>query len=111
MKRSIIFTIALCLACVSRAQSLVSPEVHTDGTVTFRMKAPNAKAVQLHCEGVSATAMQKDTNGVWSLTTDVLEPDIYAYWFYVDGLRVIDPVNPLSKYCLLDIDSEVHVPG
>ena len=93
------------------AQQTVSPEVQSGGRVTFRLNAPGAKEVRVRCEGVKATAMQKDDQGVWSLTTDPLEPDLYAYSFNVDGLRVIDPANPLLKYNLLNTDSQVHVPG
>jgi len=93
------------------AQPLVSPEVHPDGRVTFRLRAPDAKEVVLRCEGTKAGPMQKGEGGVWSLTTEPLEPDIYAYSFVVDGLKVIDPANPLLKYNLLNTDSQVHVPG
>ena len=55
--------------------------------------------------------MLKDSAGVWSLTTEPLEPDFYTYSFVVDGVRMTDPVNPLLKYNLLNSDSEVHVPG
>jgi len=55
--------------------------------------------------------MEKSEQGVWSATTGSLEPDIYAYSFSVDGLRMIDPTNSLLKYNLLNIDSQVHVPG
>ncbi len=93
------------------AQPVFSPDVQADGRVTFRLWAPNAKDVQLHCEGVKNTAMQKDDHGVWTFTTDPLAPDIYVYSFNVDGLHLIDPANPLIKYNLLNTDSEVHVPG
>ncbi|HTY86861.1 MAG TPA: alpha/beta hydrolase-fold protein [Candidatus Acidoferrum sp.] len=93
------------------AQPVVSPEVQPDGRVTFRLSAPNAREVQLRCEGVSHSAMQKDDRGVWTFTTDPLEPDIYAYSFNVDGLRVIDPSNPFQKYNLLNTESQVEVPG
>ncbi len=92
-------------------QPLRSPEVHDDGRVTFRLRAPNAKEVVLRCEGTTASAMQKDAQGIWSVTTEPMEPDIYAYSFNVDGLHVIDPANPLLKYNLLNTDSQVHVPG
>ncbi len=101
----------LMLAAPAFAQQIVSPEVQPDGRVTFRLKAPAAKAVQLHCEGVKNPVMEKDDQGVWSFTTDPLEPDIYAYSFNVDGLRLTDPVNPLLKYNLLNSESQVHVPG
>ena len=102
---------ALLFAVPAFAQPIVSPEVHTDGTITFRLPAPNAKEVQLHCEGVRNSAMQKDDHGVWTFTTEPLEPDIYVYSFSVDGLRVIDLANPLLKYNLLNTDSQVEVPG
>ncbi len=103
--------LALVLATSAFAQRLVSPDVQPDGRVIFRLKASNAKEVQVHCEGVKENAMQKDDQGVWSLTTEPLEPDIYSYSFTVDGLRTIDPNNPSLKYNLLNTDSQVHVPG
>lgn len=102
---------ALLFALPAFAQPLVSPEVQADGRVTFRLQAPNAKEVQLHCEGVSNPVMQKDDRGVWTFTTGPLEPDIYVYSFSVDGLRVIDPNNPFLKYNLLNTESQVEVPG
>jgi enterochelin esterase-like enzyme len=101
----------LSAATTAAAQTLVSPEVHPDGCVTFRLRAPNAKEVVLHCEGTKAGPMQKDKDGVWSVTTEPMKPDIYAYSFQVDDLRTIDPSNPLLKYNLLNTDSQVHVPG
>lgn len=101
----------LTVAAPVFAQPPVSPQVHADGRVTFRLRAPNAKEVMVRCEGTKPLPMQKDERGVWSATTDPLEPDIYAYSFAVDGLRVIDPANPLLKYNLLNTDSQVHVPG
>ena len=56
--------------------------------------------------------MEKNDEGVWSLTSEALEPDIYAYSFVVDGVRTrYDPSNPLLKYNLLNTDSQVDVPG
>jgi enterochelin esterase-like enzyme len=89
----------------------VSPEVHSDGSVTFRFRAPNAKAVQLAREGTEPQAMQKDAEGVWSLTTTPLAPDYYGYSFVADGVRLIDPSNPLLKPNLLATENAVHVPG
>jgi enterochelin esterase-like enzyme len=109
MKYPLFFS--LLLASCAFAQQIVSPEVQPDGRVTFRLKASGAKEVQLHCEGVTNSIMQKDEQGVWSFTTDPLEPDIYVYSFDVYGMHVIDPVNRLQKYNLLTTDSEVHVPG
>src|SRR5271157_5417283 len=93
------------------SQSAPAPEVQPDGRVTFRLNAPGAREVRLQCESLQPATMQKDDHGVWSFTTEPLEPDFYGYSFLVDGLRVIDLNNPLMKYNLLNSESQVHVPG
>jgi enterochelin esterase family protein len=90
---------------------LISPEVHADNRVTFRFRAPNAKEVLLAREGTEPVAMQKEEQGVWSVTTAPLEPDFYGYSFVADGVRLIDPSNPLLKPNLFNTQSVVHVPG
>ncbi len=74
---------------------LVSPEVHADGSVTFRFRAPNALDVKLAREGAEPVAMQKDDQSVWIVTTAPLAPDYYGYSFVADGVRLLDPQNPL----------------
>jgi enterochelin esterase-like enzyme len=106
---AVLFLVAF--ATSASAQSLVSPEVHVDGRVAFRLQAPNAKDVVLRCEGVTPATMQKDDKGVWSITTEPLAPDIYVYSFAVDGIRVLDPGNPVLKYNLFNTENQVHVPG
>ncbi|HXM62740.1 MAG TPA: alpha/beta hydrolase-fold protein [Terriglobales bacterium] len=90
---------------------LVSPEVHADGGVTFRFRAPNAVDVKLALEGAEPVSMQKDDHGVWTVTTAPLAPDFYGYVFIADGVRLIDPENPLLKPNLLATQNLVHVPG
>ena len=92
-------------------EPLISPEVHSDNRVTFRFRAPNAKEVLLDREGTEPVPMQKDEQGVWSITVDPLEPDFYGYTFEADGVRLIDPSNHLMKPNLLNPQSVVHVPG
>ncbi len=113
MKHQVFFLVAAVVAMTTPGfgQRVVSPEVGPDGKVTFRLKAPDASKVEVHCEGVKESAMQKDDQGVWSLTSEALEPDIYSYNFTVDGVRAIDPSNPLIKYNLINISSEAHVRG
>lgn len=89
-----------------------SPEVAQDGRVTFRLRAPNAKQVTLARAGSRPVPMQKDEQGVWSITTDALSPDIYPYNFNVDGITIADPTNPLVKPVVMGgHQSFVHVPG
>jgi enterochelin esterase family protein len=90
-----------------------SPEVAPDGKVTFRFRAPDAKEVAV--TGLAAgqrLAMQKDDKGIWSATTDALQPDLYTYSFNVDGATVTDPGNPLLKSSYGSAgQSFVRVPG
>lgn len=58
---------------------------------------PHAKAVVLAREGVPQAPMTRDEEGVWSLTTEPLDPDYWGYSFLADGVRLIDPGNPLMK--------------
>jgi len=92
--------------------ALVTPEVHSDNSVTFRFRAPNAKEVTLRREGLAdPLPMQKDEKDVWSVTTPSWSPDYYGYSIFVDGQRTIDPFNPLLKPNLLSTENMVHVQG
>ena len=91
----------------------VSPEVHSDGRVTFRIRAPKASKVEVggdwkpgHLE-----AMTKDADGVWSATLGPFEPSIYIYSFTLDGLAIADPVNPRVKLRARTSASLVEVPA
>ena len=90
---------------------VVSPEVHSDSSVTFRFRAPNAAEVKLAREGAEPVAMQKDGQGVWSVTTVPLEPDYYGYSFIADGVRLMDPSNQLLVPNLLTPENVLYVPG
>src|SRR5712675_1687502 len=91
---------------------VISPEVLSDNRVTFRFRAPNVKEVALSLEGASKDlTMQKDEQGVWSVTSEPLTPDFYGYSFVSDGVHLIDPSNSLMKPNLLNTTSQVHVPG
>jgi enterochelin esterase-like enzyme len=133
MKMFRILTIMLCLitllAGFSWAQGnpvplaatgIVSPEVHPDRTVTFRIQAPKASVVEIAGEWISAnhaettvtgSEMKKDDKGVWSITIGPLEPNTYTYSFNVEGMNIADPVNPLVKLRARTSASMVQIPG
>ncbi|MBI3722009.1 MAG: esterase, partial [Fimbriimonas ginsengisoli] len=98
-------------AAAQPPRPIQSPEVHADRSVTFWFRAPNAKEVFLSREGAQRVPMQKDEQGVWSVTTDPLEPDFYGYSFDADGVGLFDPSNPVRIPNLLYVASQVHVPG
>lgn len=100
------------LACAQQAlwgmAPVVSPEVHSDNTVTFRLKAPNAAKVQVTGDFLPTQKIKTpfgefdgpgyadlvQTDGVWVFTTpEPLAPELYSYTFVVDGLKINDPSN------------------
>lgn len=73
---------------------VVSPEFGEDNSVTFRIKAPEAKQVQLVGEMVvMPQPMERDSDGVWSVTVRDIVPEVYCYNFVVDGTKVADAQN------------------
>jgi enterochelin esterase-like enzyme len=72
-----------------------SPDIHPDRTVTFRLMAPNAGAVTLNgsWDGGTNIKMTKDDSGVWSTTVGPLAPQLWGYWYVVDGVKALDPGN------------------
>ena len=91
---------------------VVSPEIHPDNTVTFRIVAPKAVVVQVTGDflptqkqtvkfgdnemEIEATGVADLTekDGVWEYTTpQPVAPEFYTYRFLIDGQRVIDMNN------------------
>lgn len=92
--------------------NIVSPEVHPDRKVTFRMVAPNATKVSVTGQWDYATHdMTKDERGVWSITLGPIEPSYWIYNFIMDGVAMADPVNPLVKLRMRTSASLVSVPA
>ena len=96
----------------ARSHAVISPVVHADGKVTFRLNAPEANNVRLtgHIIGPNAHWLSKDRSlpmtkggdGIWSVTLGPVAPDIYDYGYLVDGVTALDPGNRLGL---------VEVPG
>jgi len=77
---------------------LISPEVHTDRTVTFRLRAPSATNVTVSGEWPGgAKAMEKESGDNWSVTVGPLAPELYGYSFSIDGFQSLDPGNSAVK--------------
>lgn len=94
-----------------RPPRLNTPEVHPDNSVTFRYLAPNAHEVKLAREGTDPVPMQKDDQGIWTVTTPPLVPDYYGYSIIVDGVRNLDPYNHLLVPNFLTPANAVHIPA
>src|SRR3954454_15992769 len=105
---------ALVALSLYAQQRLVSPEVHPDRKVTFRIRAPKAAEVTLTGDWLGtapAPKLAKDDAGVWSVTLGPFEPSIYIYAFTVDGLAIADPINPRMKLRASTSASLLEVPG
>jgi enterochelin esterase family protein len=77
---------------------VLSPEVHADRTVTFRLRAPAAEEVSVMGEFLDAPrALSKGADGVWSVTVGPVAPEVYEYEFTIDGMTFLDPRNPAVK--------------
>lgn len=89
----------------------VSPLVHADGSITFLFPAGHVKRVVLEIGGLAPSPLAKRADGLWQVTVGPLPPGIYNYAFNVDGVRVLDPLNPWTKKNLFYSASLVLVPG
>ena len=130
MKKQLLFVIAFfILTSINSfsqqtlwgAQSIVSPEVKADHTVTFRILAPAADTVQITGDFLPPAKMKtkwgvmdvpgkanliKDDKGVWTFTTPSLGSDLYSYTVIVDGFKTTDPNN---VYIIRDVASVFNV--
>lgn len=64
--------------------------------MTFTLRAPEAADVKVSGDFTqNALNMTKAQDGTWSVTTGPLRPALYNYAFTVNGVRVVDPANPM----------------
>lgn len=87
--------------------SVVSPRINVDGTVTFTLYAPQAKRVQVTSDCLPPDTFlvkgkvylrdgvrdMQHTGDTWTFTTQQLKPEFYYYWYTVDGVKTNDPMN------------------
>jgi len=99
----------------AQGPAVVSPQVNADRSVTLRVLAPKATEIVLTGEilnGASPAPFTKGEDGVWTVTTRPLPPDVYMYAFRIDGVNTPDPRNPWVKLVSgTGLSSQVEVPG
>lgn len=103
-------------AAPPRPPQYVSPEVAADGRVTFRIHAPDARAVHVVAGDIvgltpDAAQMTRGEDGIWAATVTTPEPGAYRYHLSVDGVATIDPRNPATSESFQNTWSVVYVPG
>jgi len=80
--------------------TLQSVKVLPNNQVVFSIYAPKATQVQISgdfSKTYGLKLLQKNEQGVWSITTEPLLSDVYSYDLIVDGVKTIDPKNNLIK--------------
>lgn len=92
----------------------ISPEVHEDGRVTFRVQAPKADKVLVLGDWLKQgeeLAMIKGEDGNWTVTTGPFPPGNHIYGFEIDGVQMPDPENASVKLRASRAGSFFHIPG
>lgn len=99
-------------------QALISPEVHEDGRVTFRLKAPDVKQVMVSGDWMprqgfsrAGETLVKVDDSLWTYTTDPLQSELYWYNFIIDGVKTTDPANAHMIRDVSSIFNIFFVPG
>jgi len=94
---------------------VVSPEISTERTITFRILAPKAETVRLNRGDIPGTGpgpdLKKGDEGIWEVTVGPLDPGAYRYSFNVDGVTLVDPRNPSISESNNSVSSIVYVSG
>ena len=127
MKRRIFKAIPVVLALalsgnVVRAQEInrqqgprfESPEIAADLTVTFNVHSPTAQTITMNGSWMGYTEtveLKKGAEDVWSVTVGPLEPNMYHYNFFIDGVSAIDPRNAHALRDGVRYASMLIVPG
>lgn len=89
-----------------------SPEVSPSGTVTFTIKAP--KATEVKVGGAFSSIKPSETTmaeGEYAFRFDSVKPDLYDYWFEIDGVKTLDPGNPYTARDIAGLSNIFIVPG
>jgi enterochelin esterase-like enzyme len=82
------------LPAKSNVAGAQTPSIHSDGRITFTLKAPNAANLQVAGGdglGSGPFPMTKGEDGVWNVTIPPSVPGFHYYWFVLDGVSVNDP--------------------
>jgi enterochelin esterase family protein len=67
------------------------PRIDKENRAIFRLRAPNAKKVQVDLGGMNDGVMGPDS--VWTIITKPLGVGFHYYFLVIDGVRVADPAS------------------
>jgi len=83
------------------------PQIFPDNRAIFRIKAPEARKVQLDL--VKKYDMIKNNEGEWEVTTDTLSEGFHYYSLFIDGVPVADPASE-TFYGMGRMASGIEIP-
>lgn len=98
---------ALGIAASTNVRNAKYPRILPDNRVLFRIKAPDAKQVQIDLG--KKYDMVKDSEGFWEVTTDSVGPMFHYYSLIIDGVAVADPASE-SFYGMGRMASGIEIP-
>jgi enterochelin esterase-like enzyme len=113
LRVAVLVAALLPTATFGQRTSLVSPELHKDGSVTFRLERPGAHEALVALAVLETPLKMTQTEGVWSATSASLASGAYWYSYLVDGKAELDPLNAdvIPNYAYLNSVLRVTGPG
>ena len=95
-------------AASSNVRNAKYPRILPDNRVIFRIKAPDARTMQINLG--KKYDMVKDKDGFWEVTTESLGEGFHYYSLLVDGVAVADPSSE-SYYGMGRMASGIEIPS
>ena len=90
-------------------------QVNADKSITYRLFAPDARRVSVVTGTTPDTFvshdMAKADHGVWTWKSEPMKPNLYEYYFDVDGFRSVDTGSRYQKPQRQVNTSLILVPG
>lgn len=90
-------------------------QVNADKSITYRLFAPDARRVSVVTGATPDTFvshdMTKAADGVWTWKSEPMKPNLYEYYFDVDGFRSVDTGSRYQKPQRQVNTSLILVPG
>ncbi|MBS1600848.1 MAG: esterase [Bacteroidetes bacterium] len=105
--------ISFCLYAQNNSR-IVSPDIQSDNSVIFRIKAPGASSVQVigtfSVDFKPVPMVKKDSN-IYEVKIGPLASDMYEYRFILDSAMMLDPNNNAVTRDGSIIENRLLVPG
>lgn len=99
---------AQSIAAETNAPGMAYPRVDAQNRAIFKIDAPGASNVQLDLG--KKYDMVKNEAGLWTVTTETLQPGFHYYYLLIDGYRFSDPASE-SFFGIGKMMSGIEIPA